>query len=132
MKKVIIILAGAIFFSTFAEAIECPKYTLKCDHKILNSIGFFETVETSNTSFIGINDDEPSLPANECEAHTSFSLNISDLSFNITIKEDLTAYLYLFSKSNHGVTGPQFQTEAVVNKSISISSNDELMTCVLE
>ena len=132
MKKVIIILAGTIFFSTSSQAIECPKYTLKCDHKILNTIGYYETVESVKTQFIGINDDEPSLPANECEARVSFSLNNPDLSFNITIKEDLTAYLYLFSAANHGVTGPQFQTEAVTTKSISISSKNELMTCALE
>jgi hypothetical protein len=119
-----------ILISTNIYAIECPKLTLECEHKVLNSKGYYEVVEKQSTNFIGINDDEPSLPPIECVASILFTIGQASNSLNITVKEDLNAFLYFGIKN--GAAYPQFETSAIANKPMTLTINKELMTCVLK
>jgi hypothetical protein len=132
MKNLLVLLAGAMITITTSQAIECPNLTLSCEHKVLTKIGYYQTVETKTANFIGVNDDEPSLPPNECNAYISFQNSDLSLgnSLNITVKEDLDTFLYL--GITNGAANPQFEVIATPNKYMTISAKKDLMTCILK
>jgi hypothetical protein len=125
-----ILFAATTFLTINIHAFECPNYTLHCEHKVLNDKGYFETKESKTTTFLGVNHDEPSMPANECEASISIPTTESGKNFNVVVKDDLRAFFHV--SKNYGAMGPQFSTNAVPNSDVTIYLQSEIMTCVLK
>ena len=130
MTKFLFLAAVSAFFNLNANAIDCPKIKLNCDHKILDGKKFYyKIVESKTSEFVGINDDEPSGPANTCEAGLSFKSLKQGETLNAHVKEDLHTYFYV--GINYGAKNPQFDLEAELNKEMSLSVENEKLVCTL-
>jgi hypothetical protein len=127
-------MASSASFAT-TEGIECPKIKLVCSHSVLsNKSHNFEISSTQEAPLTGINDDEPSLPNNECEASISFKSATQDqktLGANLQGEKSnqLLAYLYIVEPT--GAAIPQFSMEVALNQSFNLHYNQEQMTCKL-
>jgi hypothetical protein len=130
MKNILVFMIAVALTSNAAFAIDCPKFKLNCHHKVLDGKTFsFKTIETKSVEFVGFNSDEPSMPANECEANISFKSLKPSESLNVVVKEDLHTYMYV--GINYGAKNPQFDLEAELNKEMSLSVENEKLVCSL-
>ncbi len=119
-----------VFSTSFTvNALECRTERLTCSHFRLNDVGGYHLVKTESASFIGVNNDEPSLPANECVLDLSFKSSVNNQNLHVTLYDDLTTYFYV--GVDYGALNPQFQLEASLNKEMSLTTKTEKMTCVL-
>jgi len=130
MKKFLLLVIATTLTSRAAFAIDCPKIKLNCDHKVLDGKKFYyKTVESKTSEFVGINDDEPSGPADTCEAGLSFKSLKQGETLNAHVKEDLHTYFYV--GINYGAKNPQFDLEAQLNKEMSLTLENEKLVCTL-
>ncbi|MDD4974877.1 MAG: hypothetical protein PHY93_11035 [Bacteriovorax sp.] len=129
MKNILIasVLMASINFT--AKAIECPKYLLECNYQVLENDSY-SFVNSKSTPFIGINSDEPSLPADECIASLFFKSKKSGETLNIFVRDDLLTFLYVGYED--GARYPQFYFPATPENEITLSNSGEKMNCVLK
>lgn len=126
------ILGLMLVVSTQAFGLDCPKAKLVCTLEKLGDKGAYQLVDSSETVFAGINDDEPSLPANACEARTFFSAEKTGegVSLNAVVTaEDSTAYLFAYQGT--AALEPQFSQRVSPGKPLRINYKSARMTCAL-
>ncbi len=102
MKSLVIsTILMTITYSTtiFARAErDCPSQTLNCRLEKQLSTGGRSIISSTQTTFSGINTDEPSIPPASCSMFTTLENN--ELSFNITMEDfDYVANIYLTKKN---------------------------------
>jgi hypothetical protein len=130
MKKLFAFITVTTMLATSAQAIECPRYTLNCVHKVLTSSGHYRPVQTIANNFIAFNDDEPSLPPIKCEASVTMSTTEEGKNLHITVSDDLVAFIS--TSKGYASMLPQFSVNAVPNKEMTIYLQNEQMSCVLK
>jgi len=133
-------LASALILASSAshasnEGIECPKIKLICSHSVLsNTTHNYEINSSKEASLTGVNNDEPSLPANECESYVTFnsaiqSKKILRASLHGEDINQLMAYIYV--GVGFEATNPQFSIEVTLNQSFNLQINQEKLTCTV-
>ena len=132
MLTIALILASSISFAK-PDGIECPKIKLVCSHSVLSNMTHnYEQKSTQESPLAGVNNDEPSLPHNECESYLSFN-SVSQK--NKTLRaflngEDvkkLMAFVYVSEIS--GATYPQFSIEVNLNQTFKLHLGQEELKC---
>ena len=136
-----LLLASAVSFvslassATFAsnEGIECPKIKLVCSHSVLSNTSHnYELKNTQEAALAGVNNDEPSLPANECESFVSFN---SAIQAKKTLRASLQGeninqlMAYIYVSEGFGAVNPQFSSEVTLNQSFNLHFNQEQLSC---
>lgn len=124
-----------VFLSLLAAksfALNCPTIPLNCTLFSLDAkTHAYQSVAANSVDFVGVNDDEPSLPATNCEAHISLKTKDSQGPFIATVSgtNKLTGYFYIGKET--GARDPQFSTEMIVNQKVTIYNQQQRMECEL-
>jgi hypothetical protein len=132
MKNSMGLVLMIVMSSASAWAFECPKYTLSCQLEKVNEKGGNYIAAEAKGEFIGINQDEPSLPANECQATVTFSKEQTGigLTLNALVKDNMRAYQY--ATKDLGALDPQSEVEAVPGKTFALYIQKTSMICSLK
>jgi hypothetical protein len=124
----------ALTFSSacFASAErECPSQTLNCRLEKQLSSGGKSIISSTQTTFSGINTDEPSIPPASCSMFTTLGNN--EISFNITMEDlDYVANIYLTKKNAPSTILPGDTAFTVtLEKPFYYRYNDTTLICTL-
>jgi hypothetical protein len=131
LASALILASSASFASN--EGIECPKIKLVCSHSVLSKTTHnYELKNSKEAALAGVNNDEPSLPANECESFVSFN---SAIQANKTLRASLQGensnqlMAYIYVGEGFGATNPQYSSEVTLNQTFNLHFNQEKLTC---
>ncbi len=123
------LLSTLLVMSATSFAYTCPELKLECDQiKFLPERS--EKVLTLTSEFKAINDDEPSLPPNQCQAYLSFQIQSSKATMNVSVDENLETYMYIFEAQ--GAQDPQFSLKAQPNQEFQMYYKSTRLVCRLK
>lgn len=128
------ILLSLMLFSSPLFALECPKQELSCTLFRMGNNHAFQPVSTKTATFMGVNPNEPSLPADSCELHLGFDNVVryltKDHGLRVTVNDN--GQLFLYVSQAYGAENPQFEATATKGSSYTIHYGDTKMTCIYD